>query len=306
MSKILVTGGAGFIGSHLVDRFIEEGHKVYVIDNLSTGKLANVNQKAKLINIDINDAKIGETILKIKPDYIFHLAAQTSIAKSVTSPKEDLATNLTALVPILESAVKLKVKKFVFASSAAVYGNSKKLPLSEDFPKNPISVYGISKLSAELLVGTYKRTHALPAVILRYANVYGPRQDSSQEGGVVSIFINNLLRGKPLTIFGDGDQTRDFVYVSDVVRANILAVDKNLTGIFNVSTNKKTSINDLLENIASLLKQRIEKIQKPARGLEIKNSRLSWNKIKLEADWTPTTDINQGLTETIDFFKNNS
>lgn len=304
MSKILVTGGAGFIGSHLVDELIKKQNDVFVIDNLSSGKLQNVNPKAEFINLDINEAKIGETVLGIKPDYIYHLAAQTSIAKSQAHPKEDFAANLTALVPILEAAAKLKVKKFIFSSSAAVYDNTQALPILEDSPKNPISPYGIAKFSAELLLGPYQKSKALSFAILRYANVYGPRQDSSQEGGVVAIFANDILTGKTITIFGDGDQTRDFVYVSDVVCANILAIQKNLSGTFNVSTNKKTSINDLSDKIATAAKKKIEKIHKPARNLEIKNSALSWDKIKREAGWTPTVDIDEGLAKTVDFFRN--
>lgn len=303
MSRILVTGGAGFIGSNLVDELIKYGHQVFVIDNLSTGKYQNVNPESEFIKLDINDTKIGETVLKIKPDYIFHLAAQTSISKSIASPKEDFRTNLTALVPILEAAVKSKVKKFIFPSSAAVYGDSKKLPITEDSPKNPSSPYGISKLCAELLISSYQKLYGLPYVIFRFANVYGPRQDSSQEGGVVSIFIKNILSGQPITIFGDGKQTRDFIFVSDVVRANMMVLEKNTMGIFNVSTGEETSINILSEKIAKYIKKKIKKTHKPARNLEIKESSLSSDKIKKEINWSPATGIDEGLIRTINFFK---
>ncbi len=305
-NRILVTGGAGFIGSNLVDELIKKGHQVFVIDNLSTGKYQNLNPKSKFIKLDITGDKIGEIVSKIKPAYIFHLAAQTSISKSVASPKEDFRTNLTALVPILEAAVKSKVKKFIFPSSAAVYGDSKKLPIVEDSPKNPVSPYGISKLCAEFLISSYQKLYGLPYAIFRFANVYGPRQDSSQEGGVVSIFIKNVLSNHPITIFGDGNQTRDFVYVSDVVRANMMVLEKNTIGIFNVSSGKETSINILSEKIAKSLKKKIKEVHEPARNLEIEESSLLWNKIKREINWSPVVDIDRGLKSTIDFLNENS
>lgn len=303
MNKILVTGGAGFIGSHLVDKLIEGKYRVFVIDNLSTGRHQNINPKSEFVNLDITGKKTRETIVKIKPDYIFHLAAQTSIAKSQADPKEDFRTNLTALVPILEAAAKLKVKKFIFASSAAVYGDSKKLPIAENFPKNPTSPYGISKLSAEFLILLYEKSYGLPNIILRYANVYGPRQDSSAEGGVVSIFTNNILGDKAVTIFGSGNQTRDFIYVTDIVEANLRVLEKGVTGIFNVSTGKEISVNTLHRKIATILKKEIKKLNKPARNLEIQNSALSWDKIKGETSWSPKVNIAQGLLQTVNYFK---
>lgn len=303
MNKILITGGAGFLGSHLVDQLIKRGDKATVIDNLSSGSIANLNKKSEFINLDINNKNIQKIITKIKPDYIFHLAAQTSVSKSIENPKNDLKTNLISLVPILEAAIKIKIKKFFFASSAAVYGEAKQIPINENFPKNPTSPYGIAKLSTEFLINMYSKSYKLPYVIFRYSNIYGPRQDSSAEGGVVSIFINNILKGKPVTIFGDGEQTRDFIYVSDVVNANLLLLEKNIVGTFNIATATNISINNLFEKISRISGLDSARLFAPSKYMEIKKSSLSPEKIKKETGWFPKISIDQGLKSTIHSFK---
>lgn len=303
MTKILVTGGAGFLGSHLADELVKRGNKTIVIDNLSTGSEKNLNKKLDFIKLDINDSKIKQVITGIKPDYIFHLAAQTSVSKSIENPMLDLKTNLMSLVPILKAATEAKIKRFFFASSAAVYGEAKQMPINEDFSKNPTSPYGLAKLTAEFLINMYHKSHGLPYLIFRYSNIYGPRQNSSSEGGVVSIFINSMLKGLPVTIFGDGKQTRDFIYVSDVVNANLLLLEKDITGTFNVATQTGISINSLFEKISKVSSLKAEKLYQPLKYLEVKNSQLSREKIKEETSWLPEISIDEGLKNTINFFK---
>ena len=201
MSKVLVTGGAGFIGSHMVDQLVEEGYKVIIADDLSKGKLENVNNEADFERIDISNNQFTNLIKKIKPDIVFHLAAQSSIARSIKNPKRDIEVNLLATQDLLDVAKEAKVKKLIFASSAAVYAESKKLPLDEENIKEPISLYGVSKLLSEYLLQNYHKIHGLPYTSLRFANVYGPRQDSSGEGGVVAIFTDKILKNDQVTIF---------------------------------------------------------------------------------------------------------
>lgn len=303
MNKVLVTGGAGFLGSHLVDELVKRGYKTFVVDNLSSGSLNNLNSKSELIKLDINDSKIRQLTINIKPNYIFHFAAQTSVSESIENPKNDFKTNLISAVPLLEAAIEIKIIKFFFSSSAAVYGEAKQIPISEDFPKKPTSPYGIAKLSTEFLINMYSKSHGLPYLIFRYSNIYGPRQDSSAEGGVVSIFASRILKGQPVTIFGDGKQTRDFIYVSDVINANLLLLGKNITGTFNVATQTSTSINDLFEKISKSISLKAQKQYAPPKYLEVKNSSLSFEKIKKETGWSPETSTDDGLKTTINFFK---
>src|SRR3990167_11328030 len=242
MNKVLVTGGAGFIGSHLVDRLVEEGHKTIVADDLSKGRIGNVNAKADFEKIDITSNRFSILIKKIKPDVIFHFAAQSSITKSIESPKKDIAINLLATQDLLDAAMEAKVSKLIFASSAAVYARSTNLPIAEENPKEPISLYGVSKLCSEYLLRNYHKIHNLSYASLRFANVYGPRQDMSAEGGVVAIFIDKILKMDQAIIFGDGTQTRDFIYVSDVVKACFLSLRNDVLGEFNIGTAQETPI----------------------------------------------------------------
>ena len=300
--KILVTGGAGFIGSHLVDRLIELGHKVVVLDNLSTGTKENVNKKAKFYKIDICNPKIFEIFKKEKPDIVYHFAFQINVRKSVENPIENAKTNIFGSLNILENCRKYKVKKFIFASSVGVYGNPKFLPIKENHPLNPISPYSITKLTIEKYLQFYQ-TQGLDFVSLRFSNISGPRQRSSGEGGVVGIFIDRILKGKRPIIFGNGNQTRDFLYVADAVETAILALRAKTGSIYNVSTNKETKIKDLLKLITKILNKKAKPIFKPFRQGEIIRSIIDCSKIKKELGWQPNYDLEEGIEKTIEWFK---
>ena len=219
--NICVTGGAGFIGSHLVDRLIKEGHRVQVIDNLSSGLREFVNPKAEFVELDIRDAKILDVFQDFQPDYVFHEAAQTVVGESMVNPTEDCDINLMGLLNLLQASVKVGVKKFLMPSSAAVYGDLETLPLTEELQGIPRSCYGLTKLTTEGYLRIYEESFGLPYICYRYANVYGPRQGNGGEGGVISIFCEQVAKGETLVVYGDGTQTRDFVYVDDVVEANL-------------------------------------------------------------------------------------
>src|SRR3990167_9281126 len=295
MNKVLVTGGAGFIGSHLVDRLVEEGHKTIVVDDLSKGSLKNVNAKANFEKIDITSNRFSILIKKIKPDVIFHFAAQSSITKSIESPKKDIAINLLATQDLLDAAMESKVSKLIFASSAAVYARSTNLPIAEENPKEPVSLYGVSKLCSEYLLRNYHKIHNLSCASLRFANVYGPRQDMSAEGGVVAIFIDKILKNDKVTIFGDGTQTRDFIYVSDVVDACLLSLKDNVIGEFNIGTANETSILGLYERLLKLLGAQGNKKFAKRRFSEVARNSLSFEKFKNATRWKPKVNLEEGL-----------
>jgi UDP-glucose 4-epimerase len=304
--KILVTGGAGFIGSHLVDALIARGHRVIVIDNLSTGKKENINKKAKFYKIDICSPKIGEIFKKEKPEIVFHLAAQINVRKSVEDPLFDAKVNILGSLNVIQNFLKprtsnLKHPTFIFASTGgAIYGEAKKIPTPEDYPANPISPYGIAKLTVENYLGFYKENFGLKFISLRFSNVYGPRQDSKGEAGVVAIFINKLLKGKKPTIFGDGNQTRDFIFVEDAVSALLKAMEyEGEKEIFNIGTGIETSINKLYEIISKLLKTKIKPKYIPEKPGDLKRSCLDISLAKKELKWEPKFDLEKGLQKTI-------
>jgi UDP-glucose 4-epimerase len=294
--KILVTGGAGFIGSHLVDALIEKGYKVIIIDNLSTGKKENINKKAKFYKIDICSPKIGEIFKKEKPKIVFHLAAQINVRKSIENPLMDAKTNILGSLNVLENCKKYKIKKIIFASSAGVYGEAKVFPTPEDHLVNPDSPYRIAKLTAENYLKFYKENFGLKFISLRFSNVYGPRQDSKGEAGVVAIFIEKLLKGERPTIFGDGNQTRDFIFVEDAVSACLKAMEyKGKKEIFNIGTGIETSINELYKTISKLLKTKIKpKYALPKPG-DLKRSCLDISLAKRELSWEPKYNLENGL-----------
>jgi UDP-glucose 4-epimerase len=306
--KILVTGGAGFIGSHLVDALIERGYQVIVIDNLSTGKKENINKKAKFYKIDICSPKIVEIFKNEKPQICFHLAAQINIRKSVEDPIFDAKVNILGSLNIIQNFIGYRTSnighsKFIFASSIAVYGEPKKLPIDENHPLNPISSYGIAKLTIENYLKLYS-ARGLNFVILRFSNVYGPRQRSNGEGGVISIFIDRILKGKKPIIFGDGTQTRDFLYVKDAVKALILSMKANPGSVYNVGANEEMKIKEVLNKISTLLGKRVEPIFKPRSKGEILKSRVDYSKIKKELSWRPKYNLEKGIKETIKFLSN--
>lgn len=305
MSKVLVTGGAGFIGSHLVDGLINNDHQVFVVDNLSSGKLKNVNKKARLIEEDIKSEKFVELLGKVKPEIIFHFAAQSSISVSFKNPQEDFQINLISTMKLLEKAQTISVKKIIFASSAAIYGEAKRIPLSESQPKDPISFYGTSKLCSEFLIINFFKRFKIPYTTLRFANVYGPRQNSESEGGVVAIFINNLLKKRPLIISGDGSQTRDFIYVADVIDACIKSQSEKVVGEFNVGTSRQTSINKLSQLITNLYHngERVEKTYEKSKFSQVKQSCLSFNKLQKIIGFEPKVGLGEGISKTFQYFR---
>lgn len=304
--KICVTGGAGFIGSHLVDALVVQGHDVTVIDNLSTGCKSFVSSQVEFYEMDIRDAAIEELFVSKKFDYVFHEAAQTMVNVSMDNPKEDCDINLMGLINILEACRKTGVKKIIMPSSAAVYGDLTTLPLQEDMNGVPSSFYGLTKLTTESYLKLYQENFNLPFICLRYSNVYGPRQGNGGEGGVVSIFCKQLQKGKNLTIFGDGEQTRDFIYVHDVVDANLACLDKtDAQGIYNVSTNTAVSVNQLAEELIKASKKNVKiNYEEPRQG-DIKHSRLDTSKSIKDLEWEAKVSIEEGLDRTFAYFKNN-
>lgn len=300
--KILVTGGAGFIGSQIIDLLLAEGHTPIILDNLSNGREENVPNGVKIYRKNLLSDKVERIFEKEKPDIVMHLAAQVSVAKSLENPAEDAAVNVLGTVKLLEYSIKYDVKKFIFSSSSAVYGYTNEV-IQEESSTSPISFYGTSKLVSETYIKLFNRLYNLPYTILRYANVYGPRQRSDGEGGVISIFIEQLLKNETPIIFGDGNQTRDFVYVEDVARANLLAITNADNQVLNISTNTQTSINLLY----TLLSNQIHSLQKPnyeaKREGDILHSHLSNTKALKNLNWEPEYNLISGLEKTAAYFK---
>ena len=301
--RITVTGGAGFIGSHLVDRLIEDGHTVQVIDNLYTGNKEFVHSKAQFVELDIRDPKLYSVLEEFRPDYIFHEAAQTEVSTSMSDPMLDCDINLIGLINLLNAAVKLDVKKFLMPSSAAVYGNLDTLPLNEEMIGNPSSFYGLTKLTTEHYLRIYHEAFGLPYVCYRYSNVFGPRQGNGGEGGVISIFAKAIVQGSPIIIYGDGKQTRDFIYVDDVVEANILGMQHQVTGIYNVSTGISSSVNLLVDEFRNISGKDIEVVYDKPRLGDIRDSVLATDKSEKGLLFTAKYNLHDGLIKTYEYFK---
>lgn len=301
--RITVTGGAGFIGSHLVDRLIEDGHTVQVIDNLYTGNKEFVHSKAQFIELDIRDPKLYSVLEEFRPDYIFHEAAQTEVSTSMSNPMLDCDINLMGLINLLNAAVKLDVKKFLMPSSAAVYGNLDTLPLNEEMIGNPSSFYGLTKLTTEHYLRIYHEAFGLPYICYRYSNVFGPRQGNGGEGGVISIFAKAIVQGSPIIVYGDGKQTRDFIYVDDVVEANILGMQHQVTGIYNVSTGIASSVNLLVDEFRNISGKDIEAVYDKPRLGDIRDSVLATDKSEKELLFTAKYNLHDGLIKTYEYFK---
>ncbi|MFA6410998.1 MAG: SDR family oxidoreductase [Candidatus Buchananbacteria bacterium] len=303
--KVLVTGGAGFIASHVVDALIEKGHEVLVVDNLSTGNKDNLNPKAKFLKLDITDQKLADIFSAEKPEVVFHLAAQIDVRKSVADPVWDAKQNILGSINLLENCKNFGVKKVIFSSTGgAIYGDADSIPTKEDYPTKPISPYGIAKLAIEKYLYYYHQVFGLPYVILRYANVYGPRQNSKGEAGVVAIFCDRLIEGKSPIINGTGSQTRDYVFVGDVAKANLLALDLNKVDIYNIGTSVETNVNQLAELIKANIKTDIEIAYGPAKAGEQQKSCLDYTKAKTELGWQPKMNLAEGIKKTVEWFKN--
>lgn len=301
---ILITGGAGFIGSHIADKLIKRGYKIIIVDNLSSGRKENLNSKAKFYKADICDIKISKIFQKERPQIVIHMAAQVSIAKSVENPVRDAEINILGSINILENCRKSKVKKIIFSSSAAVYGRVDTFPTPETCKTRPLLPYGIAKLTIENYLNYYCKTHGLVSVILRFANIYGPRQDFKGEAGVVAIFCNKIISGKQPIIYGTGAQTRDFVYVDDVAEAVVTSVlKKDAVGIFNISTGKETSINDIFEIINNKTGAKFVKKYAAEKSAGEQKSCLDYAKAKKELGWQPKNVLQEGLMLTLESFK---
>ncbi len=300
--EILVTGGAGFIGSHLVDRLIALGHKVVIIDNLTTGKRTNINPKAQFYEMDINDKELTQVFEKYKPEYLFHLAAQVDVRKSVKDPMYDARTNILGTINLLSLCSEFRVKEFIFSSSGGViYGDTKE-PAVEENPPQPISPYGVAKLAGEGYVKCFGEWEALDYTVLRYANVYGLRQDPKGEAGVVSIFIGQLLQGEKSILYGYGKLERDYVFVDDVVEANIACFEKGSRAIYNIGTGITTSVNELHKLISVITEKKIKKELAPKRPGELERNVLNIERAKKELKWEPKVTLDDGLRKTYEWF----
>ncbi|MED4533612.1 NAD-dependent epimerase/dehydratase family protein [Metabacillus fastidiosus] len=301
--KVLVTGGAGFIGSHIVDLLIKQGFDVVIVDNLSTGSLDNIQKNTKFYNCDLSSPRL-ETIFKLeKPLYVIHQAAQVDVSKSVNDPLLDAENNILATINLLNNCKKFNVNKIIYASSCAVYGDTDDISIPEEHPINPLSFYGASKYTAEEYIRLFHKLFGLRFTILRYANVFGPRQTSKGEGGVVAIFFDQLINNKQPAIFGNGEQTRDFIYVKDVARANVLALTNGDNNVFNISRNEKTSINNLYKMMQSIAKIDKEPLYMPQRPGDILYSRLNNIKADKLLKWKSKLNLKDQLKETFEYYK---
>jgi UDP-glucose 4-epimerase len=302
--KVLVTGGAGFIGSHVTDAYVAAGHDVIVVDDLSTGKRENLNPKARFHQLDIQDPKVLDLIRDERPAALNLHAAQMDVRRSVADPLFDARVNILGTVNLLEAARKANVRRVLFVSSGgAVYGEQEKFPAPESHPTNPVSPYGVSKRAGELYAFFYQAEYQLPFVALRYANVYGPRQDPHGEAGVVAIFSQKMLRGEPVTINGDGKQTRDYVFVGDVVRANVLALESTATGPFNIGTGVETDVSELARLLLAASGSRSEVRHGPAKQGEQRRSVVDSARATGVLGWRPETPIADGLRRTVEWFR---
>ena len=303
-ARAIVTGGAGFIGSHVVDRLLEEGAEVTVVDDLSTGRRENLNPRARFHQLDIGDRRTAELIRDEKPEVLSHHAAQMDVRRSVADPLFDARVNVLGTIHLLEAARQAGVQRVLFVSSGgAVYGEQEAFPAPETHPTNPVSPYGVSKRAGELYAFFYQAEYRLPFVALRYANVYGPRQDPHGEAGVVAIFTGRMLRGEPVVVNGDGKQTRDYVYVGDVARANLLALDTRATGPFNVGTGVETDVNTLASLLLAAAGSRSEVRHGPAKSGEQRRSVIDSRRAAELLGWRPEMSLADGLGRTVAWFR---
>lgn len=302
--NILITGGAGFIASHIADAYIAEGHHVVIVDNLSGGVLENINPKAVFYQLDIRSEKLEDVFQKEKIDIVNHHAAQMDVRRSVADPKFDASVNVLGGLNLFESARKHRVKKIIFSSTGgAIYGEQDYFPADEEHPMRPLSPYGITKLCTEKYLFFYKAVYGINHIILRYANVYGPRQNPHGEAGVVAIFCNKMLKGEKPFINGDGKQTRDYTFVGDVVKANLLALKHDGSAIYNVGTSIESDVNKLFYELRNHLNPSCPEQHAPAKAGEQQRSVISFKKIEQELGWHPAVQLDEGLRLTAEYFK---
>lgn len=304
IKKCLVTGGAGFIGSHLGDRLIQEGFQVVVIDDLSSGKKQNLNKKVKFYKIDIKNPKISEIFRKEKPEAVFHFAAHIEARESVRDPIFDAKVNILGSLNVLENCRKFNIKKIIFASSGGeIYGEAGKIPTPETFFPSPISPYGVGKLAVEGYLSSYSKIFKIPFISLRYGNVYGPRQNPYGEAGIVAIFTNKMLKNKEPLIHGDGKQTKDYIFIDDAIEATVLSFKKNFGGILNIATEKESSVLQIFYKIKELTQSEVKEKHVPLPSCSFKRGCLSIKKARKILGWQPKYTLDAGLERSVNWFK---
>jgi UDP-glucose 4-epimerase len=303
--KVLVTGGAGFIGSHVVDHYLEHDFEVVIVDNLSTGRASNLNPAAKFYQVDIGSPDLKAVFEAERPDYVNHHAAQIDVRKSVVDPIFDATVNIVGSLNVIELAKTYQVKKFVYISTGgAVYGEPEYLPCDEAHPVNPICQYGASKHTVEHYLYMYHFNYGLDYAVLRYPNVYGPRQDPHGEAGVVAIFTGQMLAQEPVQINGDGEQSRDFVYVADCARANVMVtVQEGSHGIYNIGSEIGASVNEVYGHLKTITDYPHEVAYGPAKLGETRHIYLTAKRAGQELGWEPTVSLAEGLRSTVQYFQ---
>jgi UDP-glucose 4-epimerase len=302
--KVLVTGGAGFIGSHVADLYVENGYEVVIIDDLSTGRVANLNPLAKFYQLDIRSPQLQEVFEKERPDFVNHHAAQMDVRRSVVEPIFDADVNILGSINLLELARQYGIQRFVYISTGgAVYGEPEYLPCDEAHPINPICQYGASKHTVEHYLFMYQQNYDLDYTVLRYPNVYGPRQDPHGEAGVVAIFTGQMLSAQQVVINGDGEQERDFVHVADCARANLLALTADQNGIFNVGSGVGTTVNQIYSTLKEITSYPLDAVHGPAKLGETRRIYLDATKAQNVLNWRPTVSLKEGLESTVAYFE---
>ncbi len=305
--RILVTGGAGFIGSHIVDQCIAKGHEVAVLDSLWSeggGKEQNINPKARFFHADITDEATLQSIFdEVRPEVVSHQAAQHSVAISAKKPQFDARVNVLGLLNVLTQCTRVGTRKIVFASSAATYGTPAQLPIDEETPQHPESPYGITKMVAEYYLRYWQEANGLNYTALRYGNVYGPRQDPNGEAGVIAIFAKRFLNHESVRIDWDGEQKKDYVFVEDVARANVLAIEHSENDIFCIGTGKGASVNELYNTLATIVGYKPEIVRAPKRPGDIYLAYFNCAKAKRVLGWEPQVTLDEGIAKTVEFFK---